>query len=61
VEGRAGLFDRLRQKLSASLNGYGVAARFVDDVDRRLGPPWLGAMAGPLGPIALALDVLEQR
>ncbi len=60
VESRAGLFDRLRQKLAASLNGYGAAVRFVGDVDTRLGPPALGAMAGPLGPIALALDVLER-
>jgi fructokinase len=56
VQGQPWLFSELRQALVESLGGYGVADRIAADVDRFVQPPELGARAGPLGAIALALD-----
>jgi len=55
------LFGALRGRLAASLGGYGSFARYADELDTRLGPPGLGAMAGPLGAIAVGLDALGER
>ena len=52
VAGRADLFSGLRDALAASLNEYGMMIGFVADIERRLGPPGLGTMAGWLGAIA---------
>ncbi|MET0310084.1 MAG: ROK family protein [Sphingomonas sp.] len=54
---RPHLFPRLRARLAESLGGYGSLRAYVEQLDRRLGPPGLGAMAGPLGAIALGLEV----
>lgn len=56
VEGRAWLFPRLRRALLDSLTGYGVADRIAADAEAFIQPPKLGAMAGPLGAIALASE-----
>lgn len=58
MENRPGLFDRLRVRLGESIGGYGSFAAYVAELDRRLGPPGLGAMAGPLGAIAMGLAAL---
>ena len=55
---RPALFTALRSRLAASLGGYGSFTRYADELDTRLGPPGLGAMAGPLGAIAVGLDAL---
>ena len=57
---RPALFTALRGRLAASLGGYGSFARYADELDTRLGPPGLGAMAGPLGAIAVGLDALGE-
>jgi fructokinase len=53
------LFTRLRAALTASIGGYGTLADYVAQLDTRLGPPGLGAMAGPLGAIAVGLGALD--
>jgi fructokinase len=58
VSERPWLFDRLRARLAESLNGYGAFAAYAGELEARLGPPGLGAMAGPLGAIAIGLDAL---
>ena len=58
MENRPYLFDRLRVRLGESIGGYGSFATYVAELDRRLGPPGLGAMAGPLGAIAMGLAAL---
>ena len=59
VARRADLFPGLRDALAASLNQYGMTTGFVADVGRRLGPPGLGTMAGPLGAIAVGLAAVD--
>jgi len=56
--GRAGLLDRVRDRVLAQLNGYlpFVTAETIAQIVR---PPALGDQAGPLGAVALALDALE--
>lgn len=56
VEARPQLFPRLRAALAQSLGGYGSLDSYAGELDRRLGPPGLGAMAGPLGAIAVGLE-----
>ncbi|MGK6356243.1 ROK family protein [Sphingomonas sp. DT-207] len=53
---RAHLFERLRTRLAESIGGYGSLAPYAAELDRRLGPPGLGTMAGPLGAIAMGLE-----
>ncbi|KQX20302.1 MULTISPECIES: ROK family protein [unclassified Sphingomonas] len=50
---RERLFDRLRARTADLLGGYlaGIGAAELADI---VGPPGLGAMAGPLGAVALA-------
>ena len=52
---RADLFPRIRAALADSLNAYGLFGGYADTLDYRIGPPGLGAMAGPLGAIAVGL------
>ncbi|MBI1403314.1 MAG: ROK family protein [Porphyrobacter sp.] len=47
------LFPIIRRELQASLGGY-VASPELDSIDEYIVPPGLGALVGPLGPIALA-------
>jgi fructokinase len=57
-DGQAQLFPRLRRALVASLNGYATADRIAETIDDYVAPPALGAMAGPLGAIAVGLNGL---
>jgi fructokinase len=62
MDGRPHLFERVRENLKTSLNGY-VGA---EEIDRRgltnyIVPPGLGSLAGPLGALALAADALPTQ
>ena len=50
------LFERIRQELKRSLNGYVEAPQLEQGLAQFIVPPGLGAMAGPLGALALAAD-----
>lgn len=58
IAAREHLFGRLRTRLAESLGGYGSIASYAGELDRRLGAPGLGTMAGPLGSTALGLEAL---
>ena len=58
ITSREHLFPRLRARLADSLGGYGTTGVFAAELDTRLGPPGLGAMAGPLGAVAMGLEAL---
>lgn len=55
---RERLFPRLRARLAASIGGYGSLSAYVQELDRRLGAPGLGPLAGPMGAIAMGLEKL---
>jgi fructokinase len=55
IVAREHLFARLRARLAESLGGYGSLEPYAGSWTTRLGPPGLGAMAGPLGAIAVGL------
>jgi fructokinase len=55
VTSRPYLFARLREALAKSIGGYGSFEPYAAELETRLGPPGLGAMAGPLGAIAVGL------
>jgi fructokinase len=55
---RPHLFVRLRENLHSSLNGYIEAPEIAHDLNSYIVPPGLGALAGPLGALALAADTL---
>ena len=57
---RERLFPKLRAALAASIAAYGSLAPYATQLDYRLGPPGLGTMAGPLGALAVGLDVLNK-
>jgi fructokinase len=57
---RPQLFDAVRAKVAASINGYGALAGYCEELDTRVGPPGLGDMAGPLGAIAMGLEALDR-
>ena len=56
VMGQAHLFERIQQELKRSLNGYVEAPELEQGISQYVVPPGLGAMAGPLGAMALAAD-----
>jgi fructokinase len=56
MSGQAHLFERIQQELKRSLNGYVEAPELEHDLARFIVPPGLGAMAGPLGALAVAAD-----
>jgi fructokinase len=58
IASREHLFPRLRARLAESLGGYGSLAGYAGELDARLGPPGLGAMAGPLGALAVGLEAV---
>lgn len=58
IAARDHLFPRLRTRLAESLGGYGSLVGYAGELDARLGPPGLGAMAGPLGALAVGLEVV---
>ena len=59
VNTRPHLFPRIRHYLATSLNGYLDIEEVTCGLDDFLGPPGLGASAGPLGALALAADTLS--
>jgi fructokinase len=52
------LFPIIRKELKRSLAGY-LQSKALDDLDSYVVPPSLGALAGPLGPIALACEATQ--
>jgi fructokinase len=56
MSGQAHLFERIRQELKRSLNGYVEAPELQHGLAQFIVPPGLGTMAGPLGALALAAD-----
>jgi fructokinase len=50
------LFARVRRDLRRSLNGYIQAEEIGSALDSYVVPPGLGAMAGPLGALAVAAE-----
>jgi fructokinase len=56
VLAQAHLFERIQQELKRSLNRYVEAPELDQGLAQYLVPPGLGAMAGPLGALALAAD-----
>lgn len=53
------LFPIIRRELETSLNGY-VSSPELDKSEDYVAPPGLGALAGPLGPVALAAAILDR-
>ena len=60
MSGQRHLFERIQQELKRSLNGYVEAPELDQGLAQFLVPPGLGAMAGPLGALALAADAENQ-
>lgn len=58
--GQAHLFERIRQELKRSLNGYVEAPEIEHGLAQFIVPPGLGTMAGPLGALALAANAVDQ-
>ncbi len=56
VQARPELLPQIRQHLLASLNGYLKLDELIGPLSRYIVPPGLGASAGPLGALALALE-----
>ncbi len=52
------LFVPLRRELQRSLNNYVEVPELSENIDEYIQPPALGEMAGPLGSLALAQDML---
>jgi fructokinase len=57
---RSHLLPRIRSALAANIGGYGSLSAYADELDRRLGAPGLGTLAGPMGAIAMGLEALGQ-
>lgn len=59
MSGQPHLVPRIQQELLRSLNGYvEIPALGQEGISRYIVPPGLGAMAGPLGTLALAADAV---
>jgi fructokinase len=56
MSGQAHLLARIQQELKRSLNSYVSAPELDQGLAEYIVPPGLGAMAGPLGALALAAD-----
>jgi len=54
--GQPHLFPRLRTELQCSLNHYVRAPQLAENIAQYIVPPGLGALAGPLGALAVAAD-----
>jgi fructokinase len=55
------LFERIREHLKTSLNGYIDTDELEGGLANYVAPPRLGALAGPMGALALAADALNLR
>lgn len=60
LSGQPQLFERIQQELKRSLNRYVEAPELEQGLSQYIVPPGLGAMAGPLGALALAADAEHQ-
>jgi len=58
IEARPELLGRVRRQLILSLNGYLEFDAVTGGIDTYVIPPGLGALAGPLGALALAADAI---
>jgi fructokinase len=58
IEARPALLEHIRRELLSSLNGYLDLQALAGSIDRYVVPPGLGALAGPLGALALAADAI---
>jgi fructokinase len=58
IQSRPELLALVRQQLSDSLNGYIDIERLTGGLEHYVLPPGLGALAGPLGALALAADAI---
>jgi fructokinase len=58
--GRAELLDRVRGKVVAQLSGY-LPFVDLDSIETIVRTPTLGDQAGPLGAVALAMDVINRQ
>lgn len=58
IGAREHLFPRIRAALAANMGGYGSLAAYAGQLNSRLGPPGLGALAGPMGAVAMGLLAL---
>jgi fructokinase len=56
MNARPHLFERIREHLKISLNGYMTADELEGGLANYVAPPGLGALAGPLGALALAAN-----
>lgn len=61
VQGHPELLARVRKHLVDSLNGYLRIEELSGGIGAYIVPPGLGALAGPLGALALAADVHTRR
>ena len=59
LSGQAHLFGRIQLELQRSLNRYVEAQPLEQGLSQFIVPPGLGAMAGPLGALALAADAVS--
>jgi len=57
VSAQPHLFPRIRRAVLESLNGYLHIPQVLNDIDRYIGPPGLGTLAGPLGALAVAATI----
>jgi fructokinase len=55
-QARPQMFERVRRLLVESLNGYLDLENLTGEIARYVVPPGLGALAGPLGALAIAAD-----
>src|SRR5688572_22344278 len=51
------LFERIQKELTRSLNRYIEAEELREGIAQYVVPPGLGTMSGPLGALALAIDI----
>jgi fructokinase len=57
---RQHLFERIREHLGTSLNGYMDTEALDGGLANYIAPPGLGALAGPLGALAVAADAYQR-
>lgn len=61
AQGRPELLAQVRRQLLDSLNDYLPLQELTGGMDRYITPPGLGALAGPLGALALAANAYASR
>lgn len=60
VMGQSFLFPRIREEVQTLLNGYVQTPAILEEIDRYIVPPGLGARAGILGALALAMGAGQE-